>query len=79
THSTAAFLTVKLFFENLFSTQPLALSSSSASRQREAHITALIFAVKHLGDLLSSSPPRRTRESGKRVACRTTTLSSDYL
>jgi len=25
-HSTAAFLTVKLFFENLFSTQPLAAS-----------------------------------------------------
>jgi hypothetical protein len=27
-HSTAAFLTVKLFFENLFSTQPLAASTN---------------------------------------------------
>jgi len=56
-HSTAAFLSVKLFFENLFSTQPLALSISRASRQREAHITALNFAVKHLDDLLSTRSP----------------------
>jgi hypothetical protein len=44
-HSTAAFLTVKLFFENLFSTQPLA-ASATWSLQRGAHSTAPHLTVK---------------------------------
>ncbi|WP_220804040.1 hypothetical protein, partial [Pseudomonas sp. NCCP-436] len=48
-HSTAAFQSVKLFFEEFFlSTQPLALSIRSSSLQREAHSTAFKSAVNHL-------------------------------
>ncbi|WP_333872791.1 hypothetical protein, partial [Acinetobacter variabilis] len=47
-HSTAAFLTVKLFFENFFSTQPLAASINCISRQREANHTAIRTAVNHI-------------------------------
>jgi len=39
------FIPSSVIFENLFSTQPLALSISSASRQREAHSTAFKLAV----------------------------------
>ncbi|MDR8014675.1 hypothetical protein, partial [Ectopseudomonas guguanensis] len=48
-HSTAAFLSVKLFFEEFFlSTQPLAPSIRTSSLQREAHSTAFKTAVNHL-------------------------------
>ncbi|MFG0586410.1 hypothetical protein ACF8C1_24595, partial [Pseudomonas sp. zjy_9] len=48
-HSTAAFVSVKLFFEEFFlSTQPLALSIRASSLQREAHSTAFKTAVNHL-------------------------------
>ncbi|MFG0582188.1 hypothetical protein ACF8C1_02990, partial [Pseudomonas sp. zjy_9] len=47
--STAAFVSVKLFFEEFFlSTQPLALSIRASSLQREAHSTAFKTAVNHL-------------------------------
>ncbi|MFK4077000.1 hypothetical protein ACI2KX_25055, partial [Ectopseudomonas khazarica] len=48
-HSTAALVSVKLFFEEFFlSTQPLALSIRASSLQREAHSTAFKTAVNHL-------------------------------
>jgi len=53
-HSTAAFLSVKLFFEEFFlSTQQLAPSIRTSSLQREAHSTAFKTAVNHLFQPLS--------------------------
>ncbi|WP_206780670.1 hypothetical protein, partial [Pseudomonas nitroreducens] len=54
-----------LFFENFFSTQPLALQRRKPSHQREAHSTAIKLAVNHLGDLLFSEPPKQLKKSGK--------------
>ncbi|MDF3845891.1 hypothetical protein P3W55_29640 [Pseudomonas citronellolis] len=59
-HSTPTSYSVKRYFQNFsFLLNRLRCRSAGASRQREAHSTAIKLAVKHLGDLPFGSLPEQ--------------------
>ncbi|WP_281688711.1 hypothetical protein [Pseudomonas citronellolis] len=59
-HSTPTSYFVKRYFQNFsFLLNRLRFRSAGASRQREAHSTAIKLTVKHLGDLPFGSLPEQ--------------------
>ncbi|QOF86964.1 hypothetical protein [Pseudomonas sp. ADPe] len=59
-HSTPTSYFVKRYFQNFsFLLNRLRCRSAGASRQREAHSTAIRITVKHLGDLPFGSLPEQ--------------------
>ncbi|MDF3934630.1 hypothetical protein P3W75_18515, partial [Pseudomonas citronellolis] len=65
-HSTLTSCSVKRYFQNFaFLLNRLRFSEGEPSHQREAHSTVTRITVKHLGDLLFNSAPKRKLKSGK--------------